>query len=194
MFLPPRCPYRPCSQHLSPSPGFFLRHGFYHPRCRPHPVPRFRCRSCRRTFSRQTFRADYRDHRPQLNAPLFHLLTSGLGLRQTSRKLGLSRRCTELKFRKLARHLRRLQLNLQAPLPPGSILQLDELETYEGRRNTRPLSVPLLIEKHSRLHLWAETSTIRPRGKMSTQRLRAVAQDELRFGARRDTSRQGISI
>ena len=192
MFHPPRCPYRRCSQHRSPVGTFYQRHGSYQPKCRRRPVPRFRCRTCRRTFSRQTFRADYRDHRPDLNVRLFELLTSGVGLRQTSRKLGLSLRCTELKFRKIARHLRRLNLNLQGPLPAEAILQFDELETYEGRRNTRPLSVPILIERETRFQIWAEAAPIRPRGKMTERREKAIAEDERRLGPRKDLSRRSI--
>ena len=191
MFEPPRCPYRRCPEHHAPRPRFFTRHGSYTARCRPRPVPRFRCRSCRRTFSRQTFRMDYRDHRPALNAPLFQLLASGLGLRQSSRVLGLTRRCTELKARKIGRHLRRLNLSLQERLPPGSILQFDELETYEGRRNTRPLSVPVLIERDSRMILWAESAPIRPRGKMTEARRRAIAAEDA-VSPRKDLSRRGI--
>jgi hypothetical protein len=103
---------------------------------------------------------DYRDHRPDLHPKLFALLASGVGLRQCSRLLGLSHRCLELKFRKLARHLRRLHLNLQGQLPPGSILQLDEFETFEGLRTLRPLSVPMLIDKRSRYIVWAEAAPI----------------------------------
>ncbi len=190
MFQPPRCPNRRCARHADPRPRFFARKGRYHPRCRPHPVPRFECKTCRRGFSRQTFRADYRDHRPHLNAPLLLSLATGLGLRQTARNLALSRRCCELKFRKIARHLRRLHLNLQRPLPPNATLQFDELETYEGRRNTRPLSVPVLIEKKSRYVVWAESAPIRPHGRMSEARKRAVREDERRFGPRKDLSRR----
>jgi transposase-like protein len=192
MFQPPRCPYRLCPSHLDPRPGFFLRKGSYKPRCRAHPVPRFLCRSCRRSFSRQTFRADYRDHRPDLNPRLVRLLASGVGLRQSARMLGLSNRCTELKARKLGRHLRRLNLNLRGPLSSGCAFQLDELETYEGRRNTRPLSVPVLIEKESRYLVWAEAAPIRPRGKMSPARRKALAQDQRRYGKRRDLSHRSV--
>jgi transposase-like protein len=188
MFTPPRCPYWSCRAHLQPDPSLLRPHGHYRALCRPHPIPRFRCLSCMRTFSRQTFRADYRDHRPDLNAPLFQSLASGIGLRQSSRNLRLSLRCTELKFRKIARHLRRLNLNLRGDLPSGSIFQMDELETYEGRRNSRPLSVPVLIERKSRFIVWAEAATIRPRGKMSGARLRAIEEDEKRLGKRRDRS------
>jgi hypothetical protein len=135
---------------------------------------------------------DYRDHRPDLNPRLFQSLASGLGLRQSSRNLRLSRRCTELKFRKIARHLRRLNLNLRGPLPEGSSFQLDEFESYEGRRNTRPLSLPVLIETKSRFVVWAEAATIRPRGKMTPSRRKAMAEDERRFGRRIDRSRRSL--
>ncbi len=192
MFEPPRCPYPHCLQHAQPSPGFFVRHGSYRAKCRPHTVPRFRCRTCGRTFSRQSFRMSFGDHRPHLNAALFELLCSGIGLRQSARVLRLSRRCTELKFRKIARHLRRLNLNLRCPLPKGSTFQFDEFETYEGRRNTRPLSVPMLIERESRYLIWAESATIRPRGKMTKSRLEVIAAEDRRLGRRTDRSRRAI--
>jgi len=192
VFQPPRCPRPECPRHLRPSPGFWVRNGHYHPKCRSHPVPRFVCKTCGKGFSRQTFRADYRDHRPHLNAELFKLLASGLGLRQTSRVIGLTRRCTELKFRKIARHLQGFNANLRDPLPAGSSLQFDELETYEGRRNTRPLTLPILIEKQSRFVVAAESAPIRPRGTMTPERRKAIAADEQRFGRRQDQSRSAI--
>jgi len=192
MFQPPRCPNRRCPQHHHPEPGFFVRKGFYSVLCRPVPVPRFRCKVCRRGFSRQTFRADYYDHRPDLNSKLFLCLATGIGLRQSARNLGLSRRCTEHKFHKIARHLRRLNLNLRGPLPEGSSLQFDELETYEGRRNTRPVSLPHVIDRDTRFVIWGESAPIRPHGRMSKARKLAVEQDERRFGPRKDLSRRAV--
>ena len=117
MFQPPRCPNPACPEHREPTRQFYVRRGYYQPKCRSHPVPRFRCRNCGKGFSRQTFRMDYRDHRPELNPTLFMLLASGLGLRQCSRILALSLSCTQLKFRKIARHLRAFNANLRGPLP-----------------------------------------------------------------------------
>lgn len=194
MFHPPFCPYRACARHTSPSPGFCIRHGTFLPRCRAHTVQRYRCLTCRRTFSRQTFRVDYHDHRPDLNPRLFLELASGLGLRQTARNLGLSLTSTILKFRKLARHLRRLNLNLRRPLEGSSArFHLDEFETYEGERNTRPLTVPMLIESESRYILWSESATIRPRGKMTAKRRLALERAEKRHGPRRDLSRRALA-
>ena len=193
MFSPPFCPHRSCSQHAAPRPGFCVRYGRYRPACRARPVQRYRCRACRRSFSRQTFRADYRDHRPDLNPKLFLLLASGLGLRQSARILGLSWRCTELKFRKIARHLRRLNLSLRAPLDGERSFHLDEFESYEGERNTRPLSIPMLIDTDTRYIVWAESAPIRPRGKMTPRRRKALKRSQKRHGVRRDLSREALA-
>lgn len=192
MFQPPYCPNRHCRYHRSPEPGWHVKNGAYIAKCRPHPIPRFRCRNCKRSFSRQTFRADRCDHRPDLNARLLRLLASGVGLRQSARMLGLSRRCTELKARKLARHVRRLNLNLRGPLPPGCTFQLDEFLTYEGRRSTRPLSVPMGIEARSGFVVWAESATIPPSGRMPPARRAAIAREEKRSGKRKDRSRRSV--
>lgn len=192
MFQPPRCPNTTCPEHYRPQRRFYLRRGFYHPKCRPRPIPRFQCRTCRRGFSRQTFRSDYRDHRPDLNLRLLLSIASGLGLRQTSRNLGLTLRSTELKFRKIARHLRDLNVNLRGPLAPGTRLQFDEFETYESRRNSRPISVSVLIDRETRFIIWMQTAPIRPHGRMSEVRKQAILEDERRFGARKDTSRAAV--
>jgi transposase-like protein len=193
VFSPPFCPHRSCSQHAAPKPGFCVRYGRYRAACRAHPVQRYRCRTCRHSFSRQTFRVDHRDHRPDLNPRLFLLLASGIGLRQSSRVLGLSRRCTELKFRKIARHLRRLNLNLRAPLNGERSFHLDEFESYEGERNTRPLSIPMLIDSRTRYIVWAESAPIRARGKMTPRRKKALERSRKRHGVRRDLSRRALA-
>lgn len=192
MFFPPCCPNPDCSQHTRPEGRFYRHHGSYQPLCRPHPVPRFRCKTCRRTFSRQTFRMDQGDHRPALNAALYDLLNSGVGFRQSARVLGLSRSSTEAKFCKLAAHTRHLNLRVRGPLAKGASFQFDEFETYEGRRNTRPLTVPTLIERDSRFVLWSESAPIRPRGTMTEARKKAIQQDEKRHGPRKDGSRRAI--
>ena len=193
MFTPPRCPNSGCDRHARPCPAFFVRRGHYRPKCRAHPVPRFRCKTCGKWFSRQTFRADYRDHKPHLNAQLFVYLASGIGLRQSARNLSLSRRCTELKFRKIARHLRRFNRNMRRPLAGDAArLQLDELETYEGRRNTRPLTLAVLIERESWFVVWSKPGRIRPSGKMTKARLEAIQADERVFGPRPNESPRAV--
>ena len=139
MFTPPFCPHPDCSQHTDPKPRFFRPHGSYRAKCRPWRIPRYACRTCRRTFSRQTFRMDYRDHRPDTSTPgSSRCSPRASGCARPSRTLGLSLRCTELKFRKIARHLRRLNLSLRDQLEDVARFHFDELESYEGQRNAPP--------------------------------------------------------
>ncbi len=118
-FEPPFCPTIAGERPTEPRPRFFTRHGFYQPRCREESVERFRCRTCLRTFSRQTFRQDYRDRRPEVNERLFENLVSGIGYRQSARLLKLGVGAVQWKARKLARYAGQLHANLCRKLPAG---------------------------------------------------------------------------
>ncbi|MEM6571109.1 MAG: hypothetical protein AAF957_22045 [Planctomycetota bacterium] len=202
MFTPPRCPNLACSQFTNPSPGFYTHKGAYRVRCRPHPIPRFQCKACGRSFSRQTFRSDYRDHKPYLNAAVLEHLCDGLGFRKTARKVGLTRRCLELKARKHSRTAALLDDNLKqriAACQPGGMdgvlrVHFDEFETYETRRNTRPITIAVAIESTTRLHYAAVAAPIRPRGKMTESRLAAIEREEALYGPRRNRSRAACRI
>jgi transposase-like protein len=154
LFEPPRCPNVACEKHLEPTPGFCIRRGYYSPACRPKPVQRYLCKSCEHSFSRQTFRHDYGDQRPECNARFWTLLVSGIGLRQLGRVLDLNIRSVQEKKRKMARACALLHDNLSASLPPGRTYLLDEEETFEGA-SIRPLTMPVLIEKDT----WFVVST-----------------------------------
>lgn len=147
-FEPPRCPYPPCRSHFHPAAGFCVRRGWYRPRCRTERVPRFRCNSCRRTFSRQTFRHDFRDKRPLSNGPLFQLLASGVSLRQAARIVGLDIRAVCQKLAKSGNTCLALLDNLASRLPAGRRLALDALTTSEGAA-WRILTVPIVVDRDS---------------------------------------------
>ncbi|MBL8966938.1 MAG: IS1 family transposase, partial [Spirochaetaceae bacterium] len=59
MYSPPFCPNSSCQNHLEPKlADWFVPVGFHRTKAFGQ-VPRFRCRSCGRTFSTQTFSIDY---------------------------------------------------------------------------------------------------------------------------------------
>lgn len=197
MFDPPRCPHNNCLYHRNPAPGFFARHGYYRAACRPHPIPRYRCKACGRTFSRQTFHVSYRDQKPHLNQPTLELLCSGVGFRQAARVLKLTRNNLVSKARKISRHVADLDQNLKdriarreeaAPSGQPLELQMDEFETYETRRNTRPISIPVVIDPRSRFRFAAIPAPIRPSGTMTAARIRAIEQEDERFRPRQNQS------
>jgi transposase-like protein len=190
-FTPPRCPNRVCPAHRAPPPGFFRRAGSYQPQCRDTPVPRFVCLVCRRGFSRQTFRLDYRDKKPHHNRPLFSLLTSGVGLRQAARVLDLGVGATQRKFRKIARHMRLLNRNLLPRWPGDRTFLLDEMESFE-HRVINPLTIPVLIERGSKFVLAVDVAPIRRMAQRGSWRRRWLERHEAEVGRRQDRGRDSV--
>ena len=187
-FEPPRCPNSDCPQHKRPKRRFYEPRGYYRPKCRTEPVPRFRCLTCRRGFSRQTFRHDYGDRRPDTNVPVFRYLVSGVGLRQTARQVGLNPKSVQGKMRKFARTFALLHGNLSRRLPPGRTFVLDEEETYESA-SIRPVTMPVLIERATWFVVGSAVGSIRRLAPAETARRRKQEAEEARFGRRKDQSR-----
>ena len=186
-FAPPRCPNPHCDHHAEPSGRFYLQKGCYQPSCRQEPVPRFRCKHCGRSFSRQTFRLDYRDRRPYDNELLFLLLASGIGLRQCGRVLRMNVRAVQEKKTKIAAAFALLHANLSPGLPTGRTYLLDEEETYEGA-SIRPLTMPVVIEKETWFVVATAVGTIRRGAVRGSTRRRLEEADQWRYGTREDQS------
>ncbi|MGE3172199.1 MAG: hypothetical protein AB7O97_06185 [Planctomycetota bacterium] len=190
-FVPPFCPNRACARHTAPDPDAFRRHGSFHVACRPRPEQRFRCTTCRRTFSRQTFRHDRGERRPETNVDVFKLLTSGVGLRQTGRYVGLSLRAVQGKLRRMAATCRSLHRHLCRRLPGGRMFQLDEEETFE-HASIRTVTLPVCIERDSRLWITTGTGRIRRLAKQGSARRERQDREEAKHGLRPDESRQVV--
>jgi transposase-like protein len=89
MLLPRHCPTPDCA----PTDGatFFRRKGTFQ-RADASVVARFQCKECRRHFSEQTFRADYRWRRRDLDAHVHGLRKRGISVRAAARLLGVDRK------------------------------------------------------------------------------------------------------
>jgi hypothetical protein len=134
-------------------------------------VQRFQCVVCHKGFSSQTFRLDCRVQKPWLPLGVFGQLVSKGSLRQIGRSLG-SKLDTVLHHLQLlgehAHELHQLFLERHKLLGPGlqGTFQLDELETFEIDRRLFPLTAPILIDKHTRFVVHAETGTLPARGNL----------------------------
>lgn len=190
-FRPPRCPHPECRVHADPTAGRIIGWGYFSARCRERREPRFRCLVCRRTFSRQTFRHDYRDRRPDCNARLFELLTSGVGLRQSALVLKVSPTTTQRKMRKLSRTCALLHQNLSRTMPQHRTYLLDEEETYETA-SIRPLTVPIVLEDSAWFIVATGVGSIRRLAPAGTTRRGRQRRDEAKHGKRPDESRQCV--
>lgn len=68
-------------------------------------------------------------------------------------------------------------------------MHFDEFETFEGRRNTRPLTVAAMIETRTRFLVATVAAPIRPKGRMTASRSMAIASEAMARGKRRHRSR-----
>jgi transposase-like protein len=194
-FRPSRCP-RPRCPSLTSGHFRWQHRGSYRRRCDGRSVQRFICLECRRFFSVQTFRLDYRLKRPRLHLQLFRDFVSKVTHRQSARMLGCSRKTVAHRLDLLGSHCRDFHARmLQLAAARGGLLgtfQLDELETFEHSRRLAPLSVPVLIERQSYFVLHAEAVTLPARGGLSPADRRRKLERELCRGKRKSGSSAAV--
>ena len=195
-FQPAFCPCE--SPECRSGPGFqYQRKGTFTRACDGRPVQRFQCKRCKRTFSTQTFRVDYRLRKPAMDRAIFHTLIAKVTQRQAARDLDCDRGTIALRLEIFGKHCRAFHERLmqergQARPWPGTFL-LDELETYEHNRRLKPLTVPLLVHKPSHCILHAAVGTLPPRRPLSKANQRKLAALELLEGKRRSESRVKVA-
>jgi hypothetical protein len=159
-------------------------------------VRRFHCHICRRSFSVQTFRVDYRLKRPQLTGPLFDAFVSKVTQRQAARMLVCTRKTVRHRLILLASHSREFQTAaLERARVRGGLsgrFQLDELQTFECDRRLQPVTMPVLIHQQSRFVLHVEAAALPARGSLRKRDLERKRRLEERHGVRRSGSREAV--
>jgi transposase-like protein len=164
-FAPERCPHPDCKDSTSFA---WQRHGTYWRACDGREVQRFRCLSCRHTFSVQTFRFDFRHRKPHVNHLLLDAFVSKNTQRQASRTYLINRKTIAHRLELMGRHCElyhRRALDSAPSLAFLGTLALDELETFERDRVNMPLTMPVLVSRHSLFILDLEVGTLAPRGR-----------------------------
>ncbi|HYV86251.1 MAG TPA: hypothetical protein VFB49_10085 [Patescibacteria group bacterium] len=154
-------------------------------------MPRYRCRSCGRRFSRQSFRADWRQKKPYLNATLLHLMVSCVGQRQAARALRVARRTIERRTRWMAVHARAFhEQRLDGARLEGPF-QLDELESFEANRY-QPVTVPVLIDRRTLFIVATAVGPLRRKGRMTSLQRRRREEHEAVHGRRPTHSARAV--
>ncbi|MFP4180797.1 MAG: hypothetical protein ACLFSA_12150, partial [Spirochaetaceae bacterium] len=134
MTHPPFCPNKECGLHLpenaedSPERWFYVA-GYYHTKAFGS-VRRFRCRSCGRGFSEQTFRLDYYIKHPIDYRQVFERIISGAGLRSIARNFAVSHQLIANRLSRMARQGLGLQAETLAGLKLCENLAADGFESF----------------------------------------------------------------
>jgi transposase-like protein len=149
-FQPHFCPRRGCPEHARSTPGYrFRRLGFYST-SRRWRIPRFRCLTCRGSFSRQTFAVSYYNKRPELLLPVAAGLVAGSAHRQIARSTGCAPSTVTRMAARLGRHAILLLARARADML-GSVVEpfvLDHFETFEFTQDY-PFGVATLVGSRS---------------------------------------------
>ncbi len=132
-FRPPLCPWPDRREHQRAKRGHrFRHHGSYATASRSS-VPRYRCNSCWRTFSRQTFSVTFYLKRPGLLPPVAAQLVAGSAHRQIGRTIGCAPSTVTRLSARLGRHALLLHARARSQLCGrlSETIVLDHFETFE---------------------------------------------------------------
>ena len=167
------CPNSGCPNH-SPdrSTQWFDFHGSYLS-CGSR-IQRYRCRSCRRTFSRRTLSIDFWTHRRIDYLKLIGLFSSGCSLRAISRLIGASVNTIQNRIGRLARSVLPALSQIQSSLDPAEDLVADGLENFFVSQYF-PNNINLLVGKKSQYTYGFSYALMRRKGTITeTQRERCL--------------------
>ena len=195
-FSPSHCPRFGCPSRERSALFRWQRKGRYRRHCDERVVQRFLCRACLRYFSTQTFRVDYRLHKPTLHFALFDTFISKVTQRQATRNLGCTRKTVVHRLSLLSAHARAFQGEVLARAKasgglPGCF-QIDELETFETSRLLCPVTMPVLIELKSYFTVDIEVATLPARGKRRRKAAKRRSRTEPAKEKRRSGSRAAV--
>lgn len=132
-FRPSHCPRHDCSEHRRTRPGYrYRRHGGYDTK-RMRGIPRFRCLTCRSTYSRTAFTTRYYAKRPELTRPVAAGIVGGSALRQIARTVGAGHATVARIAAKLGRHCMLLHARAHRELRGRlhEAVALDHFESFE---------------------------------------------------------------
>jgi len=170
-FIPTFCPSPTCRSGFSHVPFRWCKDGFYPRLADGRRVQRFRCLACARRFSVQSFRLDFRQHKPHLNVPLLGHFISKVTHRQSARVLKIDRKTVHRRLRLFGPAMGELhQFFLARAVRQGGLRGMfgfDELETYEHNRRLKPVTVPVLIHRDTRFVVHLEAGQLPARGCLS---------------------------
>jgi len=179
---PPFCPNPTCRYHRQDRHLWrFVRIGFYARQRAPKRVQRYRCDSCRRRFSDQTFRPTYWLRRGELLGPVLHRLVGCSGFRQVAREFGVSPQTVGRLSARLGRHCLLWHLAHRPRGPVREPLALDSFESFEWSQY-HPTSYHVTVGQESHFFYGFTDSECRRRGRMTPAQKRKRARLEASLG------------
>ena len=181
-FVPAFCPWPECVEHLRRTGALrYLPHGSYRRRCDGRVVSRYRCASCGRTFSQQSFAFSYYLKRPELSRPIAAGLVAGSAHRQIARSIGCHHSTVTRRSRRLGRHALLLHHIALLELAVAEPVIVDDFDSFAGSQYF-PCTLPTATGSNSWFLYGFAFARERRRGSMSPIQKKRRAQLERLYG------------
>jgi transposase-like protein len=183
-----QCPRPGCLSHTLSDPNLraWVRKGFFYRRSDRTPIRRYKCLSCKLSFSSSTCSVYRYEKKRFLHPPLFELYSSGVSQRRLARVLNVNPKTVVRMIRKRSQIEKRRQrslLDARYRKTPLLQVQFDDLETSVHTK-CKPVSVTLAVEPETRTILAFQVSQMPAKGHLAEISRR-------KYGPRRDQRPEG---
>ena len=172
-FTPPFCPNPNCKHHNdSGEPWPYKKIGYYKRLTAPHRIQRFTCKTCKRSFSTQTFSTTYWQKIPDLDAQIIMKTIGCMANRQLAKDLKVSQETINRHIARLGRHCMLFHQQMMQGSPPAREIVVDGFESFEYSQYF-PIHHHIAVEKGSDFIIYFTDSELRRKGRMTkTQKKR----------------------
>lgn len=184
-FTPPYCPNTECPHHLDPTGWTPRKRGFFHREAAPHRIQRYRCTTCGRHFSSQTFSTTYWLKRPDIQQTIFNRVIRCSSLRQIASELEVAHSTVMTHVERLGRHCLLFHLSTWlghlSDQPPDEPLVLDGFESFEYSQY-HPFHFNLVVGARTHFTYAFTDSELRRKGRMTAWQKKRRAELEAKVG------------
>jgi len=164
---------------------YVIKRGFYLKNQDTKKIQRYFCISCKQGFSKQTYRADYNEHKPWVNKKLMQILCSEVSQKRSAEILGINHKTVALKIPKIAQFAKNKQEMMDQKSKSIKKWLFDEMETFEHSK-CKPISIALAVEEKSRKILGIYAAQMPAKGHL-------VERAKKKYGFRKDLRAKSLS-
>lgn len=181
-WAPPHCPNPNCIHHNNTDDHWpFKKIGYFRRLQTPSRIQRFTCKTCKRSFSTQTFAASYWQKRPDLDAAILMKTVGCMANRQIARDLNVSPKTIDRHLSRMARHCMLFHSQMMQHSPPVHEIVVDGFETFEFSQYY-PIHHHVAIDKETDFFLYFTDSELRRKGRMTEAQKRRRQELEMKLG------------
>ncbi len=181
-WTPPYCPNPKCRHHNNNEVTWPVKKiGYYRRLQTPTRIQRFTCKSCKRSFSTQTFANSYWQKRPDLDSKILMKTVGGMANRQIARDLKVSPKTVDRHISRMARHCMLFHNLMMEHSPPVREVVVDGFESFEFSQYY-PIHHHVAVDKETDFFLYFTDSELRRKGRMTEAQKRRRQELELKLG------------